>query len=78
MAIREHFRRAMRSDASSSQMDSSTPGKITATMTKSSQTSDKSESSKSSFAEKLSRTWTWGSNKEAIKERKPKNKNKKK
>ncbi|KAM5351585.1 hypothetical protein ACJ41O_004308 [Fusarium nematophilum] len=80
MAIREHFRRALRSDASgASQLDASTPGKITATATKSSQISDKSESSKSSFAEKLSRTWTWGSkDKDTTKERKPKNKNKKK
>ncbi|KAF5024278.1 hypothetical protein F66182_3646 [Fusarium sp. NRRL 66182] len=81
MAIREHFRRALRSDASSSNLvDAETPGKITVTMTKSSQNSDKSDSSsKSSLVNKLSRTWTWGSkDKDTTKERKPKNKNKKK
>ncbi|KAM6526733.1 hypothetical protein FSOLCH5_002822 [Fusarium solani] len=78
MAIREHFRRALRSDATGSQLEATTPGKITATITKSSQTSDKSSSSKSSFAEKLSRGWTWGSNNREIKAHKPKNKGKKK
>ncbi|KAF4977374.1 hypothetical protein FZEAL_6086 [Fusarium zealandicum] len=75
MAIREHFRRALRSDASASaQLEANTPGKITSVLTKSSQTSDKSTSSKSSFTEKLSRTWTWGSkDKDTTKERKPKN-----
>ncbi|KAM0346798.1 hypothetical protein ACHAPU_005138 [Fusarium lateritium] len=80
MAIREHFRRAMRSDASSSNIiDANTSGKITATMTKSSQNSDKSDSSsKSSLVNKLSRTWTWGSkDKDSTKERKPKSKSKK-
>ncbi|QPC74048.1 hypothetical protein HYE68_004800 [Fusarium pseudograminearum] len=75
MAIREHFRRAMRSDASASNIiDANTSGKITATMTKSSQNSDKSDvSSKSSLVNKLSRTWTWGSkDKDATKERKSK------
>ncbi|EKJ67957.1 hypothetical protein NXS19_011899 [Fusarium pseudograminearum] len=75
MAIREHFRRAMRSDASTSNIiDANTSGKITATMTKSSQNSDKSDvSSKSSLVNKLSRTWTWGSkDKDATKERKSK------
>lgn len=67
----------MRSDASGSQLEATTSGKITATMTKSSQTSDKSSSSKSSFTEKLSRTWTWGSNNKEIKARKPKSKGKK-
>ncbi|KAI6766482.1 hypothetical protein HG531_011704 [Fusarium graminearum] len=75
MAIREHFRRAMRSDASASNIiDVNTSGKITATVTKSSQNSDKSDvSSKSSLVNKLSRTWTWGSkDKDATKERKSK------
>lgn len=75
MAIREHFRRAMRSDASASNIiDANTSGKITATVTKSSQNSDKSDvSSKSSLVNKLSRTWTWGSkDKDATKERKSK------
>ncbi|KAF5676757.1 hypothetical protein FHETE_2030 [Fusarium heterosporum] len=82
MAIREHFRRAMRSDASSSSniIDANTSGNITATMTKSSQNSDKSDSSsKSSLVNKLSRTWTWGSkDKDTTKERKPKSKKGKK
>ncbi|KAF4447404.1 hypothetical protein F53441_9082 [Fusarium austroafricanum] len=81
MAIREHFRRAMRSDASSTNIvDADTSGKITATMTKSSQNSDKSDSSsKSSLVNKLSRTWTWGSkDKDATKERKPKHRKGKK
>ncbi|KAF4955030.1 hypothetical protein FGADI_4869 [Fusarium gaditjirri] len=81
MAIREHFRRAVRSDASSTNIvDANTPGKITATMTKSSQNSDKSDSSsKASLVNKLSRTWTWGSkDKDATKERKTKNKKGKK
>ncbi|KAJ4268445.1 hypothetical protein NW762_002508 [Fusarium torreyae] len=83
MAIREQFRRVMRSDASSSSqlVDSNTPGKITATMTKSSQNSDRSDdsASKSSLVNKLSRTWTWGSkDKDTTKERKPKNKKGKK
>lgn len=81
MAIREHFRRALRSDASASNMvDANTSGKITATVTKSSQNSDKSDStSKSSLVNKLSRTWTWGSkDKDTTKERKTKNKKGKK
>lgn len=73
MAIREHFRRALRSDASATQADNQTAGKLTTAMTTSSATSDKSTSSKaSSLASKLSRSWTWGSNKEQISAGKPK------
>lgn len=71
MAIREHFRRAMRSDASAT--DAQTAGKLTMAITTSSNNSEKSTSSKaSSLASKLSRSWTWGSNKERISAAKPK------
>jgi len=74
MAIRESIRRALRrSDLSdSSQSEATSPVNSTTS------TSKTSVSSKSSGS-RLTRTWTWGSNKEQIqqaKERKPKNKTK--
>ncbi|KAF7559780.1 hypothetical protein G7046_g4382 [Stylonectria norvegica] len=73
MAIRDHFRRAMRlsnSSDGSSQNDAETGTSTPA----SSNTSESSSSTQKSPSPKLSRTWTWGSSKEKFpgKERKPK------
>lgn len=72
MAFRESIRRALRRSELSDSSNSEGSSLVNSTTS----TSKTSVSSKSSGS-RLTRTWTWGSNKEPAKERKPKNKTKK-